>query len=85
MTDGEEWILFSCMAMTDFKSHLSLILAVQQRQLGLMSLTLHYRRSKLGLKMVWRSRTSILSLGRGLHVNYYFNICHVTFKIAQLA
>lgn len=50
-----------------------------------MSLTLHYRKSKLDLKMVWHSRTSILSLGRGLHVDYYLNIWHVAFKVAQLA
>lgn len=61
------------------------ILAVQQRELGLMSLTLCCRESKRGLKMVWHSRTSILSLGHGLHVDHHFNICHVTFKVAQLA
>lgn len=64
---------------------LRVILAVQQRELGLASLMLHYRKSKLCVQMVWHSRTSVLSLRRGLHVDDYFNICHVTFKVAQLA
>jgi len=77
--DGESHILF-CTAMTDFKSHFGCT-----TELSLVSITLHYRKSKLGLKMVWHSRTSVPSLGCGLHVDHYFNICHVTFKVAQLA
>lgn len=68
-----------CMAMSDF---LKVFLALQQRELGHTFLTLHYRRSWFESGVAFEDVS--LEPQTWLHVDYFFNICHVTSKVAQL-